>query len=85
MQKATKKEDKIKARKKQLSKSLCVVVDWKWFQGKEGQVIPEMTTAYIESVSERYIELYENILGENLSKQISIILITALALMFYSI
>ncbi len=34
------------------------------FQGKEGQTIPEMTDAYIESVSERYIELYENILGE---------------------
>ena len=34
------------------------------FQGKEGQKIPEMTEAYIESVSERYIELYENILGE---------------------
>ena len=34
------------------------------FQGKEGQKIPEMTEAYIASVSERYIELYENILGE---------------------
>src|SRR6187402_1099270 len=34
------------------------------FQGKDGQQIPEMTDAYISSVSERYIELYENILGE---------------------
>lgn len=34
------------------------------FQGKEEQKIPEMTDEYIESVSERYIELYENILGE---------------------
>ena len=34
------------------------------FQGKEEQKIPEMNEAYIESVSERYIELYENILGE---------------------
>lgn len=34
------------------------------FQGKEGQEIPEMDDAYIESVSARYIELYENILGE---------------------
>ena len=33
------------------------------FQGKEGQLIPNMSTQYIESVSERYIELYENILG----------------------
>jgi phosphoribosylaminoimidazole-succinocarboxamide synthase len=38
------------------------------FQGKEGQAIPEMTTAYIESVSERYIELFENILGEKFIK-----------------
>ncbi len=38
------------------------------FQGKEGQVIPEMTDAYIESVSERYIELYENIIGEKFEK-----------------
>jgi phosphoribosylaminoimidazole-succinocarboxamide synthase len=30
------------------------------FQGKEGQQIPEMTEEYIESVSDRYIELYEN-------------------------
>lgn len=34
------------------------------FQGKEGQQIPEMTDEYIATVSERYIELYENIIGE---------------------
>lgn len=34
------------------------------FQGKEGQTIPEMTDTFIASVSERYIELYENIIGE---------------------
>jgi phosphoribosylaminoimidazole-succinocarboxamide synthase len=38
------------------------------FQGKEGQQIPNMTDEYIESVSERYIELYENILGEKFIK-----------------
>jgi phosphoribosylaminoimidazole-succinocarboxamide synthase len=38
------------------------------FQGREGQQIPEMTDSYIESVSERYIELYENILGEKFVK-----------------
>ncbi len=38
------------------------------FQGQEGQQIPEMNDAYIESVSERYIELYENILGEKFVK-----------------
>jgi phosphoribosylaminoimidazole-succinocarboxamide synthase len=38
------------------------------FQGQEGQQIPDMTEAYIESVSERYIELYEKILGEKFVK-----------------
>ncbi|MFD2907205.1 phosphoribosylaminoimidazolesuccinocarboxamide synthase [Flavobacterium ardleyense] len=38
------------------------------FQGKDGQQIPDMTEAYIETVSERYIELYENILGEKFVK-----------------
>ena len=38
------------------------------FQGLEGQQIPEMAEAYIETVSERYVELYENILGEKFEK-----------------
>ncbi len=38
------------------------------FQGLEGQTLPVMTDEYIESVSERYIELYENITGENFVK-----------------
>ncbi len=38
------------------------------FQGQDGQQIPDMTDAYIKSVSERYIELYENILGEQFVK-----------------
>ena len=38
------------------------------FQGKEGQQIPNMSDDYIETVSERYIELYENILGEKFIK-----------------
>jgi phosphoribosylaminoimidazole-succinocarboxamide synthase len=38
------------------------------FQGQEGQTIPNMTDEYIETVSERYIELYENILGEKFVK-----------------
>ena len=38
------------------------------FQGQEGQQIPNMTDEYIETVSERYIELYENILGEKFVK-----------------
>lgn len=50
---------------KQLSKEF--VRQWliaNGFQGKEGQQIPEMTDEYIATVSERYIELYENIIGE---------------------
>jgi len=38
------------------------------FQGLEGQQIPGMTDQYIETVSERYIELYEKILGEKFVK-----------------
>jgi phosphoribosylaminoimidazole-succinocarboxamide synthase len=38
------------------------------FQGQKGQQIPNMTDEYIESVSERYIELYENIIGEKFIK-----------------
>lgn len=38
------------------------------FQGLEGQVVPEMSDAYIESVSERYIELYESITGKDFEK-----------------
>ncbi|MDR0955158.1 MAG: phosphoribosylaminoimidazolesuccinocarboxamide synthase [Rikenellaceae bacterium] len=34
------------------------------FQGKAGQVVPEMTDEFVDSVSERYIELYEQITGE---------------------
>ena len=54
---------------KQLSKEF--VRQWliaNGFQGKEGQQIPEMTDEYIETVSERYIELYENIIGEKFVK-----------------
>ena len=54
---------------KQLSKEF--VRQWlisNGFQGKDGQQIPEMTEQYINSVSERYIELYENILGEQFVK-----------------
>ena len=54
---------------KQLSKEF--VRQWlisNGFQGLEGQTLPEMTDAYIETVSERYIELYENITGETFIK-----------------
>ena len=54
---------------KQLSKEF--VRQWliaNGFQGKEGQQIPDMSDEYIATVSERYIELYENILGEQFVK-----------------
>jgi phosphoribosylaminoimidazole-succinocarboxamide synthase len=38
------------------------------FQGKEGQIIPEMDEAFVESVSDRYIELFENITGDKFVK-----------------
>jgi phosphoribosylaminoimidazole-succinocarboxamide synthase len=54
---------------KQLSKEFVR----KWliennFQGKDGQVIPEMTPEIVQSISERYIELYEQITGETFVK-----------------
>ena len=54
---------------KQLSKEF--VRQWlikNGFQGLENQVVPEMTDEYVETVSERYIELYENIMGEPFQK-----------------
>ncbi len=54
---------------KQLSKEF--VRQWliqNGFQGLEGQTVPLMSDEYIETVSERYIELYENITGEKFKK-----------------
>jgi phosphoribosylaminoimidazole-succinocarboxamide synthase len=54
---------------KQLSKEF--VREWlmeNGFQGKEGQEIPEMTDEFVNSVSERYIELYEKVTGEKFVK-----------------
>lgn len=54
---------------KQLSKEF--VRQWlisNGFQGKEGQVVPAMSDAFVEEVSERYIELYESITGEKFVK-----------------
>ena len=54
---------------KQLSKEF--VRQWliaNGFQGKEGQQVPFMTDAKVTEISERYIELYENITGETFIK-----------------
>ena len=39
------------------------------FMNQPGQVMPEITDAYAETVSERYIELYEHIVGEKFVKE----------------
>jgi phosphoribosylaminoimidazole-succinocarboxamide synthase len=52
-------------RQKQLSKEF--VREWlieNNFMGKEGQTVPEMTDTWIQTISNRYIELYEKIIGE---------------------
>lgn len=54
---------------KQLSKEF--VREWlmqNGFQGQTGQAVPEMTDAFVNQVSERYIELYEKITGEKFVK-----------------
>ena len=56
-------------RQKQLSKEF--VREWlmaNGFQGQEGQQVPEMTEEVVEGISDRYIELYENITGESFIK-----------------
>lgn len=62
-------------RQKQLSKEF--VREWliaNGFMGKEGQTVPEMSDEWIDTISKRYIELYEKIIGqpfipENLSDE----------------
>ena len=54
---------------RQLSKEF--VREWlmdNGFQGKEGQQVPEMTDEIVNSISDRYIELYEHITGERFQK-----------------
>lgn len=54
---------------RQLSKEF--VREWlmsNGFQGKDGQKVPEMTDAFVNQVTERYIELYEHITGDKFQK-----------------
>jgi phosphoribosylaminoimidazole-succinocarboxamide synthase len=56
-------------KQKQLSKEF--VRQWlidNGFQGKDGQKIPEMTDKIVQSISDRYIELYEQVTGEKFIK-----------------
>jgi phosphoribosylaminoimidazole-succinocarboxamide synthase len=64
-------EERIKKgeQQKQLSKEF--VRQWLIehnFQGKEGQQVPDMTDEFANQISERYIELYENIIGEKFER-----------------
>ena len=56
-------------KQKQLSKEF--VREWlmaNGFQGQDGQKVPEMTPEIVASITDRYIELYENITGEKFAK-----------------
>jgi len=56
-------------RQKQLSKEF--VREWlmaNGFQGQEGQKVPEMTPEVVSHITDRYIELYENITGEKFNR-----------------
>ena len=55
---------------RQLSKEF--VREWlmnNGFQGKEGQKVPEMTPQIVQSISDRYIELYEHLTGEEFVRE----------------
>ena len=57
-------------RQKQLSKEF--VREWliaNNFMGKEGQTVPDMSDEWIDTISKRYIELYEKVIGEKFAPQ----------------
>lgn len=65
-------EENQKAGKQQRQLSKEFVREWlmeNGFQGKDGQKVPEMTDAFVNSVSERYIELFEKITGKKFVKE----------------
>ncbi|MBR5027583.1 MAG: phosphoribosylaminoimidazolesuccinocarboxamide synthase [Bacteroidales bacterium] len=64
-------EERLKNGEKQRQLSKEFVREWlmeNGFQGKEGQKVPEMTPEFVDQVTDRYIELYENIVGEKFVK-----------------
>lgn len=65
-------EENQQAGKQQRQLSKEFVREWlmeNGFQGKDGQNVPEMTDEFVNSVSERYIELFENITGQKFVKE----------------
>ena len=64
-------EERLAAGEKQKQLSKEFVREWlmaNGFQGQEGQQVPEMTPEIVASITDRYIELYENITGEKFVK-----------------
>ena len=64
-------EERLKNGEKQRQLSKEFVREWlmeNGFQGKEGQKVPEMTPEFVNQVTDRYIELYERIVGEKFVK-----------------
>jgi len=58
-------------RQQQLSKEF--VREWliaNNFMGKQGQIVPEMTGEWVNTISQRYIELYEKVIGEKFEPQL---------------
>ena len=64
-------EERLAAGEKQKQLSKEFVREWlmaNGIQGQEGHQVPEMTKEIVDSITERYIELYENIVGEKFVK-----------------
>ena len=64
-------EERLKNGEKQRQLSKEFVREWlmeNGFQGKKGQQVPEMTPDFVNQVTDRYIELYESIVGEKFVK-----------------
>lgn len=65
-------EERQQKGERQLQLSKEFVREWlieNGFMGKEGQVVPEMTDAWVNTISDRYIELYEKVIGASFVKE----------------
>lgn len=65
-------EERQQKGERQLQLSKEFVREWlieNGFMGKEGQVIPEMTDAWVNTIRDRYIELYEKVIGASFVKE----------------
>ena len=64
-------EERLAAGEKQKQLSKEFVREWlmaNGFQGQDGQQVPEMTEDIVNGITDRYVELYENIVGEKFEK-----------------